>query len=82
MRYIRFDDKRTRPRRRENNQKMTKYAPIRELWETVMNNVQKNFFPKGEVTIDELLFPFRSRCSFIQYMPEACKIWHHVLDAV
>ena len=35
LRFLRFDDKRTRPRRREND----KYAPIRDLWETVMNNV-------------------------------------------
>ena len=35
-----------------------------------MNNVQKSFFPKGKVTIDEQLFPCRSRCSFIQYMPQ------------
>ena len=40
LRFIRFDDKRTRPRRQEND----KYAPIRDLWETVMNNVEKSFF--------------------------------------
>ena len=40
LRFIRFDDKRTRPRRREND----KYAPIRDLWKTVMNNVEKSFF--------------------------------------
>ena len=40
LRFIRFDDKRTRPRRREND----KYAPIRDLRETVMNNVGKSFF--------------------------------------
>ena len=54
------------PRRREND----KYAPIRELWETVMNNVQKSFIPKDKVTTDKQLFPCRSRCSFIQYMPQ------------
>ena len=35
-----------------------------------MNNVQKSFFPQGEVTIDEQLFPCGARCSFIQYMPQ------------
>ena len=35
-----------------------------------MNNVEKSFFPHGEVTIDEQLFPCRSRCGFIQYMPQ------------
>ena len=52
LRYIRFDDKRTRPRRREND----KYAPTGDLRETVMNNVEKSLFPHGEVTIDERLF--------------------------
>ena len=66
LRFIRIDDKRTRPRRREND----KYASIRDLWETVMNNVEKRFFPLDEVTIDEQLFPYRSRCGFIQYMPQ------------
>ena len=33
LQYIRFDDKRTRARRREND----KYASIRDLWET--NNI-------------------------------------------
>ena len=35
-----------------------------------MNNVEKSFFPLGEVTIDELLFPCRSRSGFIEYMPQ------------
>ena len=89
LRFIRFDDKRTRPRRRENE----KYSPIRDLWETVMNNVEKFFFPHGEVTIDEQLFPCRARCSFIQYMPQkpanGIKYWlpcdvktFHVLRAI
>ena len=35
-----------------------------------MNNVEKSFFPHGEVTNDEQLFSCRSRCGFIQYMPQ------------
>lgn len=65
LRYIRFDDKQTRTRRRRQD----KFTPIRKVWDNVMNNLQKCFFPHGEVTIDEQLFPCRSRCSFIQYMP-------------
>lgn len=65
LRYIRFDDKQTRHRRKSDD----KYAPIRELWQKVMDNAQKCFYPYGHVTIDEQLFPCRSRCSFIQYMP-------------
>ena len=66
LRFIRFDDKRTRPRRREND----KYAPIRDLLETAMNNAEKSFFPYGGVTIDEQQFPCRSKCDIIQYMPQ------------
>ena len=39
--YIQFDDKSTRPRRRKND----KYAPIRELWETVIT-FKKAFPPR------------------------------------
>ena len=35
LRYIRLDDKKTRPRRRLQD----KFAPIREVWESVMGNV-------------------------------------------
>ena len=48
-----------------------------------MLNFQKAFFPHASVTIDEQLFPCRSRCSFVQYMPQKpakfgikfCLIW-------
>lgn len=66
LRFVRFDDKTTRNARREND----KYAPLRALWETVTNNFTKCFFPKGSVTVDEQLFSTKSRCSFIQYMPQ------------
>ena len=66
LRYIRFDDNATRTQRRGSD----KFAAIRELWESVMLNCQKAFFPHANVTIDEQLFPCRSRCPFIQYMPQ------------
>ena len=64
LRYIRFYDKATRTQRRGSN------AAIRELWESVMLNCKKSFFPHANVKIDEQLFPCRSRCPFIQYMPQ------------
>ena len=66
LRYIRFDDKATRTKRRGSD----KFAAIRELWESVVLNCQKAFFPCTNVTIDEQLFPCRSRCPFVQYMPQ------------
>ena len=64
LRYLRFDDKTTRPSRRQHD----KFTAIRELWETVMTNCQKVYHPHESLTIDEQLFPCKSRCSFIQYM--------------
>ena len=66
LRYIRFDDKATRTQRRDSD----KFAAIRELWESVILNYQKVFFPHANVTIDEQVFPCRSRCPFRQYMPQ------------
>ena len=56
-RYIRFDDKNSRPIRRSTD----KFAAIRELWNSVMDNSQKSYFPHADVTVDEQLFPCRSR---------------------
>ena len=66
LRYIRFDEKATQTQRRGSD----KFAAIRELWERVMLNCQNAFFPHANVTIDKQLFPCRSRCPFIQYMPQ------------
>lgn len=66
LKLLRFDNKDSRASRKQTD----KYAPIRELWTTVMDNCQKCFFPHGFVTIDEQLFSCKSRCSFIQYMPQ------------
>lgn len=66
LKLLRFDSKDTRESRKAND----KFAPIRDVWNTVMDNCQKCFFPFGSVTIDEQLFSCKSRCSFIQYMPQ------------
>ena len=57
IRYIRFDDKTSRQRRRQSD----KFAAIRDLWNAVMDNCQKSYFPHSHVTVDEQLFPCRSR---------------------
>ena len=43
--------------------------PIRDLWDSFHSNLAKFYVPEENVTIDELLVPFRGRCSFILYMP-------------
>ena len=64
LRYNRFDDK--KPKKTQQD----KLTPLRKLWKSVMGNVKKCFFLHGEVTVDEQLFPCRSRCAFVQYMPQ------------
>ena len=55
--YIRFDDKNSRSLRRQAD----KFAAIRELWDSVIDNCQKSYFPGANVTIDEQLFPCKAR---------------------
>ena len=55
--YIRFGDKASQIQRKGTD----KFAAIRELLENVMFNCQKAFFLHPNVTIDEQLFPCRSR---------------------
>ena len=57
LRYIRFDDKNSRSLRRQTD----KFATIRELWDSVMDNCQKSYFPGANVTINEQLFGCRAR---------------------
>ncbi|XP_077301051.1 piggyBac transposable element-derived protein 4 [Arctopsyche grandis] len=64
-RCLRFDDKNTRVERR----KVDKLAAIRELFQAFVNNCKSSFNLSGYTTIDEMLHPFRGRCSFIQYIP-------------
>ncbi|XP_042609958.1 piggyBac transposable element-derived protein 4-like, partial [Cyprinus carpio] len=75
-RVIRFDDRATRPARRETD----KLAPIRDLWDLWVERLPLMFNPGSDVTVDECLVPFRGRCSFKQYMPSkpakyGLKIW-------
>lgn len=65
LRNLRFDDFTNRPERRE----IDKLAPIRELFELIVQNFQNNFIPSEYLTLDEQLIAFRGRCSFRQYIP-------------
>ena len=64
MRYLRFDDKDTRPARAVNN----KFAPISEIWDMFTKNCLACYKPGAHITVDEQLFPCKARCAFTQYM--------------
>ena len=63
--YIRFDDLQTRPGRRQTD----KLAPICTILDIFVKNCQQCYNTSEFTTTDEMLHPFRGRCSFIQYMP-------------
>lgn len=72
---LRFDDKLTRPRCRED-----KLAAFRTVWDLWSNRLELLFNPGRDVCVDEQLVPFRGRCKFKQYIPTkparySLKIW-------
>lgn len=65
LRYLRFDDKSTRSRRKEKD----KFCQIREIWDNFVMQCQTHWHPSCFLTVDEQLFPTKARCPFTQYMP-------------
>lgn len=65
MRCLRFDDIRDRHQRRE----IDRLAPVREVFELMVQNFQRHFTPSEFCTIDEQLLKFRGRCPFRMYIP-------------
>ncbi|XP_025207174.1 piggyBac transposable element-derived protein 4-like [Melanaphis sacchari] len=66
LQCLRFDDLDTRVERQQSD----KLAAVREMYTLFNDNNMKNYSPSEFVTIDEnMLYAFRGRCSFIQYMP-------------
>ena len=61
---IHFDDYETRSKRKS----MDKFTHIREIFEHVVSNFQKNYTPTEHLCIDEQLLSFRGNCPFKQYM--------------
>lgn len=60
-----FDDDTTR----EQRQQLDNLAPIRELFDTFVENCRTTYSPGEYLTIDEMLVAFRGRCKFRQYIP-------------
>lgn len=65
MRFLRFDLKSTRSHRLETD----KFALVSEVWNRFISNCNINYTPGPNITIDEQLFPTKTRCRFTQYMP-------------
>ncbi len=61
LRHIRFDS--------GERDKRDKLAPIRRLWEDLNSNLEHNYCPSANLTVDEQLIPFKGRVPFKQYMP-------------
>lgn len=64
IRTIRFDDATTRQQRKQHD----KLAPIRELFEQLVEKCKVNFSVSEYLTVDEMLESFRGRCPFKQYI--------------
>ena len=66
MKHLRFANVSTRAERKT---KSKKFCLISETWNAFIENCQKCYVPNLNLTIDEQLFPCKTRCPFIQYMP-------------
>ena len=62
MKHLRFDDFFSRRQTRETD----KFCLISEMWNCFIENCMKCYVPNCDLTIDEQLFPCKTRCTFIQ----------------
>ena len=62
---LRFDN----PLTRSSRQRRDKIAAVRLLIDSFVTNSQLCYVHNDCVTIDEQLYPFKGRCSLVQYMP-------------
>ncbi|XP_077127776.1 uncharacterized protein LOC143783244 [Ranitomeya variabilis] len=65
MRFLRFDEKSTRSERLQ----MDKFALFSTVWDRFIANCIACYKPGPYITVDEQLFPSKTRCPFTQYMP-------------
>lgn len=62
---LRFDSKHTRKERIQ----IDPFAPVREIWDILIENCKSSYIPTSYITIDEQLLGFRGRCGFRMYIP-------------
>uniref|UniRef100_A0A182PA22 PiggyBac transposable element-derived protein domain-containing protein n=1 Tax=Anopheles epiroticus TaxID=199890 RepID=A0A182PA22_9DIPT len=67
IRCIRFDD----PASAQDEIEGDKLAPIREIYERIVSNCQKNVRPGRFVMLDEQTVQFKGKCEFRQFLPNA-----------
>lgn len=65
LRCLRFDDLTTREARKQ----IDKLAPIRDIFDSFVQNCKSAYTIGENATIDEKLEAFRGRCGFKQYIP-------------
>lgn len=66
MRFLRFDDKETRLERLASD----KFALMSFVWNSFIENCKKCYNPGENLTVDEQLFPTKTRCPFTQFMKD------------
>ncbi|CAM4732750.1 unnamed protein product [Leuciscus chuanchicus] len=64
MQHLRFDDRSTRSDRA----KTDKFAAISSVWGSFVTNCITSYNPGLHITVDEQLFPSKTRCCFLQYI--------------
>ncbi|XP_041852929.1 uncharacterized protein LOC121647490 [Melanotaenia boesemani] len=64
MQHLRFDDRFTRNQRAE----IDRFAAISDVWGSFVNNCISSYNPGRHITINEQLFPSKTRCTFLQYI--------------
>lgn len=64
MRHLRFDDRETRSER----VKTDRFAAISGVWGSFVTNCITSYNPGPHITVDEQLFPSKTRCRFLQYI--------------
>lgn len=66
LRFLRFDSRNDRRQRRA----LDPFCLIRNVWDRVIASSARAYRPRDSITVDEQLLPCKSRCKFIQYMPQ------------
>lgn len=64
MHHLRFDDRDTRSERVQTD----RFAAISNIWGLFVTNCITSYIPGQHITIDEQLFPCKTRCCFLQYI--------------
>ncbi|XP_033178873.1 piggyBac transposable element-derived protein 4-like [Bombus impatiens] len=65
MRFILFDKKSEKSQHLRTN----KFAMVSTVWDRFIENSQNCYKPGAYITVDEQLFPSKTRCRFTRYMP-------------